>query len=140
MLCGVEGYDRFSIHGPDGLCSDPSRGQSSMWLFTRYGFFSVVCGRTNKGSGAVDPDLVIVRSRDRQHLERLKERFPHQFWRLKVHESAGTDYAYRIFVEKKTWAKLSAVLASEINYDDFKAEAGGVHHQCLGRVDVLHRI
>lgn len=36
-----------------------------MWLFTRYGFFSVVCARQGDGSHVmpVDPDRMMVRAR-----------------------------------------------------------------------------
>jgi hypothetical protein len=44
-----------------------------MWIFTRYGFFSIACAR--QSDGAVDPGTVMVRARRRAHLEKLAERF-----------------------------------------------------------------
>lgn len=35
---------------------------------------------------------------------------------------AGTDYAYRLFVEEAIWCQVLAGLADETDYDNFKAE------------------
>ncbi len=52
-------------------------GEASVWLFTKYGFYSVVCARQGDGSHSqpVDPDRIMVRARVRRHLEALKDRF-----------------------------------------------------------------
>lgn len=44
-----------------------------MWIFTRHGFFSVVCARKEQGGPgeAIDPDLLMVRARTRHHLKAL---------------------------------------------------------------------
>ena len=39
---------------------------------------------------------------------------------------AGTDYAFRIFVDKHAWSRVLSELALETDYDNFKAEVG--HH------------
>jgi hypothetical protein len=44
-----------------------------MWVFTPLGFFSTVCEKTN--GGMADADRMLVRSRDRRHLENLTARF-----------------------------------------------------------------
>jgi hypothetical protein len=41
-----------------------------MWLFTRYGFYSVACAL--KENGAADPARVMIRARCAAHLEQLK--------------------------------------------------------------------
>ena len=45
-----------------------------MWIFTRYGFFSIACA--NKPDGTINHDTVMVRARLYEHLVSLKERFP----------------------------------------------------------------
>ena len=45
-----------------------------MWIFTRYGFYSIACATTP--DGALDLENVVVRARLRDHLCGLQERFP----------------------------------------------------------------
>lgn len=109
-----------------------------MWLFTRYGFFSVVCARTSARPGApVDAGTVMVRARKRSHLEALIRRFVDRprpgdrsdlldWIGVKVVTSKGTDYPYRVFLSKAAWADASHDLATEMTWDDFK---GHVHQE-----------
>ena len=71
-----------------------------MWIFTKHGFFSAVCARQGDGKHGqpVDPDRIMVRARVRGHLEALKKRFPDLLGECEIQESAGTDYAFRLFV------------------------------------------
>lgn len=96
-----------------------------MWIFTKHGFFSAVCARQGDGrSGqSVDPGRIMVRARVRSHLDALKKRFPDLLGECKVQESAGTDYAFRLFVQKPAWVQVLAGLAEETDYDNFKSEA-----------------
>ena len=100
-----------------------------MWLFTKYGFFSAVCARLGDGRHGqpVDPDRIIVRARVREHLEGLKKRFPDLLGRCDILEFAGTDYAFRIVIEKRVWSQVLSGLADETDYDNFKSEV--VRHQ-----------
>jgi hypothetical protein len=111
-----------------------------MWLFTKHGYFSAVCAR--KGSGnfgqPVDPDRIMVRARVRAHLETLKKRFPDLLGACDIHESAGTGYAYRLFVQKPTWVQVLAGLAEEIDYDNFKSEVA--RHQGRAGADYEHSL
>jgi hypothetical protein len=95
-----------------------------MWIFTKHGFFSAVCARKGDGSHgrAVDTDRIMVRGRVRKHLEALKERFPDLLGQCGIQEFAGTDYAYRIFVDKRAWCQVVSGLAEDTNYDNFKSE------------------
>ena len=95
-----------------------------MWLFTKYGFYSTVCARQGDGSRGqpVDPDRIMVRARVRSHLEALKERFPDLLAECEIIESAGTDYAFRIFVDKAVWSQVLVGLNEELDYDNFKSE------------------
>jgi hypothetical protein len=69
----------------------------------------------------------MVRARLRDHLEALKKRFPELLGDCDIQESAGTDYAYRLFVGKNSWTQVVAELANETDYDNFKSEVA--NHQ-----------
>ena len=95
-----------------------------MWVFTRHGFFSAVCARQGDGTHGqpVDPGRIKVRARVREHLEGLKQRFPDLLGQCDVLEFAGTDYAFRIFIDKQVWSNVISGLAEETDYDNFKSE------------------
>ncbi len=95
-----------------------------MWLFTKHGFYSVVCAR--KGDGGygqpIDEERLMVRARLRQHLEALKLRFPALLGQVEILAFPGSDYAFRFFVPKTAWGTVAAELTDEIAYDNFKSE------------------
>jgi hypothetical protein len=45
-----------------------------MWIFTRYGFYSIACA--SKPDGSLDSQSVMVRARCIDHLRSLQKRFP----------------------------------------------------------------
>lgn len=94
-----------------------------MWIFTKHGFYSVVCAREGDGryGRAVDADRLMVRARLREHLEALRNRFPEQLARCEIRQFDGTDYAYRVFIEKQVWTKILVELTEEMDYDNFKS-------------------
>ena len=98
-----------------------------MWIFTKHGFFSAVCARQGDGKHGepVDTDRIMVRARIRGHLEALKQRLPDLLSECAIQESAGTDYAFRLFVPKSAWTKVLAGLAEETDYDNFKSKVAG---------------
>jgi hypothetical protein len=100
-----------------------------MWIFTKYGFYSAVRARQGDGvhGAGLDPTRVMVRSRLRAHLDALKERFPDLLGDREVRESNGTDYRWRIFVDQARWAEVTAALAADIDYGNFKDEVHRVH-------------
>lgn len=63
----------------------------------------------------------------RNHLEFLKKRFSDLLDDCEIQESAGTDYAFRLFVAKDDWVQVLAGLAAETDYDNFKSEVA--NHQ-----------
>lgn len=95
-----------------------------MWLFTKHGFYSIVCARQGDGSHGqpVDPDRVMVRARVRSQLEALQEQFADLVADCEILESSSTDYAYRIFVSKSVWAQVMVGLTEELDYDNFKSK------------------
>ena len=110
-----------------------------MWLFTKYGFFTVVCARKDPeiGSG-VETETLMVRARSKKHLENLAEKFQ-ESKDYKIATTFSTDYRYRILVPKKIWNNVMTEMSKEIDYGNFK---GKVHSamqdeefsRCLGDV------
>jgi hypothetical protein len=93
-----------------------------MWMFTRYGFFSVT--RPTMGSGDLPPAALLqVRARVRSHLEALRARFP-TLADCPLLTTSNSDYRYRLIVERNAWAKVASQLALDTNYRNFKAECG----------------
>jgi len=78
-----------------------------MWLFTTFGFFSVV---QKEG----DEDLT-VRARVVGDLDRLRERVP----ALSPTRTGAGRYPYRATVPRRDWAAGLMGLAVEIRYDDY---------------------
>lgn len=121
-----------------------------MWIFTKHGFYSAVCARKGNGKHGqpVDPDRIMVRARVRGHLEALKKRFPEFLSECEIQEFAGTDYAFRLFVQKSAWKQVAAGLAEETDYDNFKSEvgrqqsrAGAAYERSLHEVwSVMHKL
>ncbi len=121
-----------------------------MWIFTKYGFYSAVCARQGDGRHGqpVDPNRIMVRCRVRQHLEALKERFSDWLADCDIKEFSGTDYAFRIFVDKSVWSQVLVGLNDEMDYDNFKSEVarfqgqdGATYeHSLHGVWSVMHRI
>jgi hypothetical protein len=114
-----------------------------MWIFTKHGFYGPVCARQGDGEHGqpVDVDRIMVRARIRGHLEALKQRFPELIGQCDTREFAGTDYAFRIFVDKPVWSQVVAGLAEETDYDNFKSEvarhqgrAGSAYERSLHQV------
>lgn len=121
-----------------------------MWLFTKHGFYSAVCARQGDGSHGqpVDPNRIMVRARVRSHVEALKDRFSDLLADCEIKEFAGTDYAFRIFVEKSVWSQVLVGLNEEMDYDNFKSKVarhqgseGAVYEHSLHEVwSVMNRL
>jgi hypothetical protein len=80
-----------------------------MWIFTRYGFFSIACAN-KPGSGSIDVDVVMVRSRLKEHLLNLQERFKDaSLAKLSIESSSHTDYRYRLVIRMRTSSRESGL-------------------------------
>lgn len=95
-----------------------------MWLFTRYGFFSVVQHKNN-------PDLVIVRARERRDIKWL-ENFINEaradipsHLMATVQETANSDYRFRIVATREEYQDLLKHLGDELDYTNFKDTVHG---------------
>lgn len=113
-----------------------------MWIFTRYGFFSIACA--NGEGGAVDENAVMVRARSREHLEGLRERFSNTpIAAAPILSDAGTDYKFRVIIPKAEWASILSQMATEQTWSNFKNEASRfshAQHSSNRYVDALHDI
>ena len=84
-----------------------------MWIVTDRGFFSVV----DKG----EPEgCLCVRARVREDLENLCQLESLTSYADTIEESRFSDYRFRIHVKREDWVKAAAVLAEQIDYDNFK--------------------
>lgn len=83
-----------------------------MWLFTKFGFFSVVIDQKNK-------DVYKVRARKRNDLEQLKFGI-RSLSKCTVHEDKRADYHFRIFVNKGQLKEIMDVLSDTLDYPNFK--------------------
>jgi hypothetical protein len=88
-----------------------------MWLFTRHGFYSVV--RATEEVGCVQ-----VRARISDDLERLRAFAASRLGATlpEIISTVHADYAYRLVVPHPLWVKISAALAEDIDYGNFKSE------------------
>jgi len=88
-----------------------------MWVFTKYGFYSVACAKDRHNNA--DPEKVMVRARVRLHLENLIERFDELTY-IPILEDAGADYRYRLILPHGIWDNIAYKLSMEIDYLNFK--------------------
>ena len=88
-----------------------------MWIYTQYGFFSVVQLLDNQ---------VQVRSRRKEHLIELQKCFP-CIQGYSIDSRSGTDYEHRIIMQKSEWVVLAAALANDVDYENFKARVNNIN-------------
>ena len=91
-----------------------------MWVFTRYGFYSVACA--SRPDGSLDEETVMVRGRLKDHLRNLCNRFS-AIAGAQIVTMANRDYRYRVIVPKGVWVQILAELAEEQAWSNFKDEA-----------------
>lgn len=95
-----------------------------MWIMTPYGFFSVVCAHGDNPQNAYppppNPELMMIRARNRNHLEALKKRFEGL---PEIDEKSGTDYPCRITAPRVDVLRTVTTMAENVDYTNFKNEA-----------------
>ncbi len=101
-----------------------------MWLFTQYGFYSVVAQSSD------NEENYLVRSRVRNDLENLKA-----LARLdnEILENVGTDYRYRLVLSGEEWSRALGSLGAAIDYSNFKNRIGELPDQ-RGKNMAYHQI
>lgn len=96
-----------------------------MWLFTRYGFFSVVLDPSIKpehnSHGVTAHYNVSIRSRVKKDLLLLLE-LPTALRAAQpeIVELKNRDYPYRIYASREELQELMQFLANDLDYDNFK--------------------
>lgn len=83
-----------------------------MWIFTRYGFFSI---------SACDKRKLAVRTRTKKHLVMLQNRLPF-LKEYPILESPKSDYPYRIYVPRNVWVDAMLTLTVEQHWPNVKKE------------------
>jgi hypothetical protein len=91
-----------------------------MWIFVRYGFYSIACA--SKPDGSRDKETVMVRARCKDHLQNLRNRFP-ALANAEIVVMPSRDYRYRLVTPKRVWVPILAELAEEQDWSNFKNEA-----------------
>lgn len=109
-----------------------------MWLFTRYGFYSIASAR--KPDDSIDPALLMIRVRRRDRLEILQELFP-ALAGSEIVTLPYRDYRYRLIVPKGVWVGIVSELVQEQEWSNFKNEVGRYQGaRGLDYVDALHEV
>jgi len=79
-----------------------------MWIFTKNAFLSIVSDREN-----VNGDRLLVRARRAGDIENV-------FEDAKVFSAAGSDYAFRAWINRDVVANAMLNEVQNIDYDNFK--------------------
>ena len=109
-----------------------------MWLFTRYGFYSIACA--SKPDGSMDFSTVMIRARSADHLNNLQQRFP-SLASAELLTWDDRDYRYRLIVPKAVWAAVAGEIAQEQEWSNFKNEAARYQGRSgSGYVHALHEV
>ena len=97
-----------------------------MWLFSETGFVSAVQDRDNS-------DGFVVRGRDRKSLQPLAD-----FADVRIIDNEGTDYPFRVYVEKSTFSLWVSDQVDNVSYTNYK----GHMHKTRGWqfCDALHDV
>jgi hypothetical protein len=64
----------------------------------------------------------MVRTRVRSHRDTLKEQFSDLLAGCEIKDFPGTDYAFRIFMDKPVWSQVLVGLNEEMDYNNFKSK------------------
>ncbi len=102
-----------------------------MWIFSKYGFFSVT-------QHAKRRDNIQVRARTKTDLEALKLAFP-PLDRSPIIETPQADYRWRLIVQRWKWEIVGAHLVADIDYGNFKGKMATIPEQ-LDKLPMLHDI
>lgn len=95
-----------------------------MWLFTRFGFFSIV--------RKVDGKDLTIRSRTKGDLDRLRNHYLPTLSPARQHE--GTDYPWRAIASDNELTQAMKIIVEDIDYPNFKDEvAFGLGKDRAGR-------
>ena len=101
-----------------------------MWLFTRYGFYSI--------SVRTGSTKTCVRARLNSHLQALRDRFA-RLRGCEITISEANDYRYRMLVPRRAWESAMLELVKEQTWSNFKNEVARFNG-CGDYEQALHHI
>lgn len=93
-----------------------------MWIATKYGFFSIAHGTKEALGHEIDPEVIMIRARDRAHLESLLRKFwvePYP----EIRESLNTDYPFRVITNNEKLVDVMTKFSTDLDYTNFKNAA-----------------
>lgn len=99
-----------------------------MWIFTKYGFFSIVYKN----------NAVNVRTRIADFLDKLHEKFP-ELQKYPIVQIDHQDYQYRILVPQHVWDIVKDDFF-DIDYSNFKSEVAKVWGHNHHYTELLHKL
>jgi len=82
-----------------------------MWLYTKFGFFSVIADANAKGR-------LVIRARRKEDLLNLRTRYLPSL--SKTVTTERSDYRYRAFVTKADFKRVIPRIVEDITYSNFK--------------------
>ncbi len=83
-----------------------------MWIFTKYGFYSIVQDNNDK-------NLFKVRARKKEDLEELQKKVD-GISLFKIHKDERADYRFRIFITSEKLVEIMVMFSTSIDYSNFK--------------------
>jgi acetyl-CoA carboxylase beta subunit len=83
-----------------------------MWLFTKYGFYSIVQDEKDKS-------IFKVRARKKADLQELQSNVP-EVSDCSIHQDLKADYRFRIFINSNQFQSLMLHLSNSLDYNNFK--------------------
>lgn len=96
-----------------------------MWLFTRWGFYSITCARQGDDASTgneIDAHSLVIEAFNEQHLTALKSHLPDLIGNCLIKEVAESEFRFHMIVDKNIWSQVMLSLSQELNYDDFREE------------------
>jgi hypothetical protein len=111
-----------------------------MWIFTRYGFYSIaVANKSDQPGAPPDASLLMIRARSRAHIENLRARFA-ELRGTEIQVWPHRDYNFRILVAKEIWVQVIAELAREQTWSNFKNQVATSMPGDHNYNDALHEV
>ena len=111
-----------------------------MWIFTRYGFYSVATAQgADAAEAAGSSKRVMIRARSRSHLQNLQHRFG-ALSGLEILKWPHRDYRFRIIADKDVWDSIVREIANEQTWSNFKNEVANCLSGDQAYIHALHEV
>ena len=97
-----------------------NQGTFSMWLCLPSGMFAIAHRWPDSYDAEADPRDIMVRSRKRKYLDRLRSSFLPELGKDEGRTKNGTDYGHRAFCRSEDLARAMARMALAVDACGFK--------------------